>query len=157
MQIPWRSLLRNSAVRLGGAVLLALLAVALLAPWLGTIEPTAMDYDHISSPAGTRAELATAAGGTQAHTYWMGSDSVGRDIWSRVVYGTRVSLLVGFCTALMAVVGGCLLGLTAGFFRAVDAVLMRLLDGLMAIPAVLLAITAINAVQKPTSSDTRVP
>jgi peptide/nickel transport system permease protein len=143
MQIPWRSLLRNSAVRLGGAVLLALLAVALLAPWLGTIEPTAMDYDHISSPAGTRAELATAAGGTQAHTYWMGSDSVGRDIWSRVVYGTRVSLLVGFCTALMAVVGGCLLGLTAGFFRAVDAVLMRLLDGLMAIPAVLLAITLV--------------
>ncbi|MEK8028761.1 ABC transporter permease [Pseudaquabacterium rugosum] len=143
MQIPWRSLACNGAVRMGGGVLLVLLLVALMAPWMGTIEPTAMDYDHISVPAGTAAQVALPDGRSVAHTFWMGSDNVGRDIWSRVVYGTRVSLLVGLFTAAVAVAGGCLLGLLAGFFRSLDAVLMRVLDGLMAIPAVLLAITLV--------------
>ena len=143
MQIPWHSLMRNGAVQGGGAVLALLLVMALAAPWLGTVDPTAMDYGHISVGALTQGELTLPDGRTLAHTFWMGSDNVGRDIWSRVLYGTRISLLVGLCTALAAVGGGCLLGLLAGYFRAADAVLMRVLDGLMAIPAVLLAITLV--------------
>jgi peptide/nickel transport system permease protein len=130
----WNKLWRHSAVRLGCAVLAVLLLLALLAPWLGTFDPAAMDPTYISVAAGTRGEVTLPDGQTLAHVFWMGSDNFGRDIWSRVLYGTRVSLTVGLCTAVLAVTGGCLLGMLAGYFRPVDAVLMRLVDGMMAIP-----------------------
>ncbi|UUZ70244.1 ABC transporter permease [Polaromonas sp. P2-4] len=138
-----KRLWRNSAVRGGIVVLVVLLLLALLAPWLGTFDPSAMDASFISVPAGTFGEVTLPDGRQLAHTFWMGSDSMGRDIWSRVLYGTRVSLTVGIFTAAVAVCFGCLLGMLAGYFRAVDAVLMRVMDGIMAIPAVLLAITLV--------------
>ena len=73
-------------------------------------------------------------------TYWFGSDQVGRDIYTRTIYGARVSLQVGFAVALAAMVGGAFFGLLAGYYRRLDMVVMRVMDGLMAIPTLLLAI-----------------
>ncbi len=140
-----RKLLAHSAIRFGASVLGVLLAVALLAPWLGTVDPAAMDSANINTLAGTRGTFSLLDGTSLAHTFWMGSDNFGRDIYSRVLYGTRVSLVVGLSTALVALLAGGLLGMLAGYFRRLDAVLMRFMDGLMAIPAILLAIALVAA------------
>ena len=141
----WQQLAKNSAVRFGGIVLGVLLFVALFAPWLGTLDPSAMDSSHINTAAGARAAFAMTDGSAPMHTFWFGADSFGRDIYSRVLYGTRVSLLVGACTAVLAIGIGALLGMLAGYFRIVDTVLMRFMDGLMAIPSILLAIALVAA------------
>jgi peptide/nickel transport system permease protein len=138
-------LAKNGAVRFGTAVLALLVLVALAAPWLGTVDPSAMDSAHIYAPSLTHAPFATPDGESVDHTLLMGGDSLGRDIWSRVVYGTRVSLIVGLSTALVSLGIGGLLGMFAGYFRRVDMVLMRVMDGLMAIPAILLAIALVAA------------
>jgi peptide/nickel transport system permease protein len=134
---------RNGAVRGGVIVLAVLVALACAAPWLGTFDPAAMDPTYVSVSAASAGVVTLPDGSQLQHTFWMGSDNFGRDIWSRVLYGTRISLVVGIFTAAVATVFGCLLGMLAGYFRAVDAVLMRIMDGLMAIPAVLLAITLV--------------
>ncbi len=138
-----KRLWRNAAVRGGVIVLVALALLGVFAPWLGTFDPSVMDASFISVGAGTAGQVTLPDGAQFAHTFWMGSDSVGRDVWSRVLYGTRISMAVGLFTALVAIAFGCLLGMLAGYFRAVDAVLMRVMDGVMAIPAVLLAITLV--------------
>ncbi len=140
-----RKLFKHSAVRFGASVLGLLLAIAVLAPWLGTVDPAAMDSANINTEAGTRGTFSLLDGTSLAHTFWMGADNFGRDIYSRVLYGTRVSLLVGLSTALVALLVGGLLGMLAGYFRKADAVLMRFMDGLMAIPAILLAIALVAA------------
>jgi peptide/nickel transport system permease protein len=136
---------QNGAVRFGGSVLVLLVLIALAAPWLGTVDPAAMDASHIYAQAGTRAPFAMADGSSVPHALLMGGDSLGRDIWSRVVYGTRVSLLVGLFTAIVALALGVVAGTIAGYFRRADAILMRFMDGLMAIPAILLAIALVAA------------
>jgi peptide/nickel transport system permease protein len=138
-------LLANSAVQFGGAILFLLLLVGLAAPWLGTLQPDAMDSSQINTAAGIKGSFTLLDGTAVAHTFWFGTDSFGRDIYSRVLYGTRVSLLVGGCTALVALGVGASLGMMAGYFRWLDRVLMRFMDGLMAIPAVLLAIALVAA------------
>ena len=137
------TLWRNLSVRWGGAVLILLLGLGGLAPLLGTFDPATMDYNFISVAAGTQGEVTLADGHEISHLFLMGSDSMGRDIWSRVLFGTRISLLVGAATALLAVVGGSLLGMLAGYYRRLDTLLMRIVDGMMAIPSVLLAITLV--------------
>jgi peptide/nickel transport system permease protein len=104
-----------------------------------------MDAGFISVAPGSTGAMSLPDGSQKQHTFWMGSDNFGRDIWSRVLYGTRVSLAVGVTTALLALAGGALLGLLAGYFRLVDRIVMRLMDGLMAIPPVLLAIALVAA------------
>ncbi len=141
----WQRLWRNSAFRFGVVVLGALLLLAALAPLLGTVDPAAMDSAHINTAAGVRGEFAQLDGTVVQHTFWMGADNFGRDIFSRVLYGTRTSLLVAAFTATVAISVGALLGMLAGYFRMVDAVLMRFMDGLMAIPAILLAIALVAA------------
>jgi peptide/nickel transport system permease protein len=139
----WQRVRRNGSVRLGGAALLLLVAIALAAPWLGTVDPSLFDPASRDLLPGKSGEITTLEGETIEHTFRMGSDSFGRDIYSRVVYGTRVSLLVGLFTALVAVSFGTLLGLMAGYIRWLDGILMRVMDGLMSIPAILIAIALV--------------
>ena len=135
----------NGSIRFGAVVLGFMVLMSLLAPWLGTVDPAAMDSNFINKPAGLKGDFALVDGSTVAHTFWLGTDSFGRDLYSRVVYGAQVSLLVGGFTAVLALALGGFLGMLAGYFRQVDAVLMRFMDGLMAIPAILLAIALVAA------------
>jgi peptide/nickel transport system permease protein len=139
----WQRVRRNGSVRLGGAALLLLVAIALAAPWLGTVDPSLFDPASRDLLPGKAGEITTLEGETIEHTFRMGSDSFGRDIYSRVVYGTRVSLLVGLFTAVVAISFGTLLGLMAGYIRWLDGILMRVMDGLMSIPAILIAIALV--------------
>jgi peptide/nickel transport system permease protein len=110
-----------------GAILVALnVLVAVFAPVIGRWEPQLLDV---------KARLAPPT-----LTHWMGTDDVGRDVWSRVVYGTRLSMLVGGVVMLFSFVGGIIFGLLGGYYRPLDNVLMRIMDGFMAFPPIILAI-----------------
>ena len=139
----WQRARANWSVRLGGVALAVLVCVALAAPWLGTVDPTLFDASSRDLRPGETGEITTLDGETLEHKFLMGSDSFGRDIYSRVVYGTRISLLVGISSALVALTFGILLGLSAGYLRRLDGPLMRVMDGVMAIPAILLAIALV--------------
>lgn len=135
--------LRNHAVCVGGVLLLLMLLVAVGAPWLYTIDPNIMDPGSAHLASGTHAELMTLAGDMLERYFPMGTDSLGRDLWSRIAYGARVSLTVGFVVALGSVVCGLVFGVVAGYFPRLDSPIMRLMDGLMAIPAVVFAIVLV--------------
>ena len=137
-------LLRNRSVQIGAGFLLLLTLIGLLAPLLGTVDPSALDSAQINTLPGVHGAMALADGSVQ-RTFWMGTDTYGRDIYSRVLFGIRVSLIVGASSACIALVFGGLIGVAAGYFRAVDAIAMRVMDGLMAIPAILLAIALVAA------------
>jgi peptide/nickel transport system permease protein len=117
---------RNPAIVIGGVLLGAMVFIAIFAPYLGTVDPTAL------APAKRTREPSA--------TYWFGTDMLGRDVYSRVMYGARVSLTVGFSVALLSSVVGSFIGLVSGFIRALDSIVMRVMDGLMSIPPILLAI-----------------
>lgn len=121
---------RHPTAIVGGVVLLLMVGVALFAPWLGTTDPLALSPIKRLKPPSSE--------------YWFGTDMIGRDVYSRVVYGTRVSLSVGLAVALLASVIGLGLGLVTGYLRWLDAIMMRVMDGLMSIPSVLLAIALIS-------------
>jgi peptide/nickel transport system permease protein len=135
--------LNNWSVRLGGLALIALLLIAVAAPWLGTVDPTLFDAASRDLRPGEAGEITTLDGESLKHVFLMGSDSYGRDIYSRVLYGTRVSLIVGLAAALLALFFGVLCGLAAGYVRRLDGVVMRVMDGIMAIPAILIAIAVV--------------
>ncbi len=139
----WQRVRNNTSVRIGGVVMVLLVLVALLAPWLGTVDPSLFDPASRDLKPGQMGEITTLEGEQLKHRFLMGSDSFGRDIHSRVVYGTRVSLIVGISTAFVALAFGITLGLCSGFFRWLDGPLMRVMDGLMAIPAILIAIALV--------------
>ncbi|HJS38042.1 MAG TPA: ABC transporter permease [Burkholderiales bacterium] len=139
----WQRLHRNWSVRVGGCALLLMIMVAGAAPLLGTVDPALFDAASRDLRPGQAGEIMTLDGELLKHEFIMGSDSFGRDIYSRVIYGTRVSLLVGIATALLALAFGIVLGLSAGYLRWIDGPLMRVMDGLMAIPAILLAIALV--------------
>lgn len=117
---------RHPTIPLGATVLIAMVAIAVLAPLLGTMDPTATSLARrLREPSAQ---------------FPFGTDMLGRDLYSRVLYGARISLLVGFSVAIFSSLGGLLLGLVAGFIKRVDVVVMRIMDGLMSIPSILLAI-----------------
>ena len=129
-----RRLLGNRSVVLGALILLVFIAAALLAGVLSSYNPTRL------SPA-SRLKPPSA-------THILGTDEFGRDVWSLVLHGSRISLLVGMSTMLLTSFGGIVVGLVAGYSRRLDMVVMRVMDGLMAFPAILLAI-ALMAVRGP--------
>jgi len=139
----WQRLQRNWSVRLGGCALLLMVLLSLAAPWLGTVDPSLFDAASRDLRPGQSGEIMTLDGELLKHKFVMGSDSFGRDIFSRVIYGTRVSLLVGISSALLALAFGIVFGLSSGYLRRLDGPLMRVMDGLMAIPAILLAIVLV--------------
>ena len=139
-----RGLLHNPAVLFGGTVIAIVLLMALLAPWLGTIDPTGINPIARNKVPGAEFFFRTDTGERIKMVAWFGTDGLGRDVYSRVAYGARVSLLVGVSVALISIVFGLFIGLLAGFFRLLDAIIMRIMDGLMAIPAILLAIAMVS-------------
>jgi peptide/nickel transport system permease protein len=136
-------ILGSWSVRIGASVLALLVLVAAAAPWLGTVDPTLFDAGSRDLVPGKAGEITTLDGETIKHTFLLGSDSYGRDIYSRVLYGTRVSLAVGLLAAALALAFGIVCGLSAGYLRWLDGVLMRFMDGIMAIPAILIAIALV--------------
>jgi peptide/nickel transport system permease protein len=121
---------RQPLAALGAVILLLMIFAAIGAPLLGTLDPLALNpIQRLRPPSAAD---------------WFGTDQFGRDIWSRVVYGARVSLIVGAAVALFAVSIGLTVGLLAGYIRILDTIVMRVMDGLMAIPGVLLAIAMVS-------------
>jgi len=126
----WRrfkeALRRHPTAIVGALVLLFMILIAIFAPWLGTIDPQAVAPIRRLKPPSAE--------------FWFGSDMLGRDVYSRVIYGARVSLIVGLAVALLSTLVGLAIGLVTGYIRWLDAIVMRIMDGLMSIPSVLLAI-----------------
>jgi peptide/nickel transport system permease protein len=125
----WRFVRRNPTLVGGIIILMAVTAVALLAPLIAG-DPVAMKpANRLKAPS---------------EIHWLGTDHLGRDVWARTVYGARISLLVGLSVAAISMAVGLCIGLLAGFIKVVETVVMRLMDGLMAIPAILLAIALVS-------------
>ena len=139
----WQRVKRNGSVRIGGIALAILVLIAIAAPWMGTVDPSLFDPASRDLLPGKAGEITDLDGNTFEHTFLFGSDSFGRDIYSRVIYGTRVSLVVGLATAVVSVAFGVLFGLCAGYLRWLDGPLMRVMDGIMSIPAILIAIALV--------------
>jgi peptide/nickel transport system permease protein len=138
-----RQIAANPSVLLGGSILLLMLVIALLAPWLGTIDPAFLDPAYRNKLPLETHTIVDQAGNEVEFTHWMGTDTLGRDLYSRVLYGTRVSLIIGFAVAVLSIAIGLVIGLVAGYTRWVDALVMRVMDGLMAIPGILLALALV--------------
>lgn len=140
-------LLRHPSVLIGGALVLIIVLMAIFAPALGTRDPNAISTANRLKEPGYSGEMKiyTDEGRIKVPvTYRLGSDTLGRDVYSRVIYGARVSLIVGVAVAAIAIVLGTVIGVVAGYIRWLDGVIMRIMDGLMAIPAILLAIAVVS-------------
>ena len=125
-----RLLSRYPLMYIGGGLLLIMVFLAVFAPLLFTSDPIQMNpVERLKTPS---------------LTHWFGTDMFGRDIYSRTVYGSRISLVVGLVAAVLSVILGLFIGLVAGYIRFLDAILMRIMDGLMAIPGILLAIALVS-------------
>jgi peptide/nickel transport system permease protein len=122
-------LLGHPSIIIGGVILVIMILIAAIGP-IWTLEPTEISPLKRLKPPG-------AVG-------WFGTDNLGRDNFARLIHGGRISLVVGFAVSLVAVVIGLATGLLAGYIRVLDAVIMRVMDGLMAIPGILLAIALIS-------------
>ena len=124
-----RALIKNPNMLLGLVLLVVMLVMAIFSGQITDVDPRHIDtIERLKGPS---------------NEYLFGTDHLGRDIFARVVYGSRLSLLVGIAVAIITMVGGVVLGLISGYYRTLDAIIMRLMDGLMAIPSFLLAIALV--------------
>jgi peptide/nickel transport system permease protein len=123
-------LMRSPTVVAGGALLVVMVALAVLAPLAFTVDPLRINPIARLKPPSAEA--------------WFGTDMFGRDVYSRAVYGARISLTIGLAVAALSIAIGLVIGLVAGYIRLVDAIVMRIMDGVMAIPAILLAIALVS-------------
>jgi peptide/nickel transport system permease protein len=119
---------RNPTIVAGGAILAFMAAVAVLAPWIAGDPIIFNPIDRLRPPSAA---------------FWFGTDNLGRDVYARTVYGARISLIVGLLVAAVTIALGLVVGLVAGFYRGLDGVVMRIMDGIMAIPGILLAIALV--------------
>lgn len=126
---PARILTKHATLAAGAAVLATMVALALLAPLIAGDAVTMLPVRRLKPPSAE---------------FWLGTDHLGRDVFARTLYGAQVSLLVGGAVALASVGFGLAIGLLAGFMRRADGIVMRIMDGLMAIPAILLAIALVS-------------
>jgi len=117
---------RYPNIAIGGFLVSMIVGIAIFAPVLGTIDPTALSPIQRTQPPSAN--------------FWFGTDMLGRDVYSRVLYGARISVTVGLSVALLASMIGLVIGLVSGFIRRLDGIVMRVMDGLMSIPPILLAI-----------------
>lgn len=122
----WGFVRRRPSVAFGAALLGVMAILAIFAPLFGTVDPGVLATSKRLRPPSAEA--------------WFGTDMLGRDLYSRVVYGARVSLIVGFSVAVLASIAGLVIGLISGMVRWVDGAVMRLIDGMMSIPPILLAV-----------------
>lgn len=130
----WRRLTKNKMAMLGLAILVVFLLIAIFADVIA-------DYDTVVIKQDIAGRLQGPSG-----AHWFGTDEYGRDIFARLVHGTRISLIVGFASVVVGVVIGGLLGAVAGYYGGkVDNVIMRLLDIVLAVPAILLCMAIIAA------------
>ena len=135
---------RNRSIIIGGAMFALVVVLAILAPVLGTTDPARVEPVMRNKRPGAVATERNADGTTTERTFRMGTDSLGRDVYSRVVYGARVSLTVGMTVAAISAAIGLAIGIVAGYVRWLDMLVMRVMDGLMSIPAILLAIGLVS-------------
>lgn len=125
-----RWLWRRPIILAGLILVVCMVVLAVASPLFATHDPIRLNPTERLEPPSAE--------------HWFGTDHLGRDVYSRVIYGARISLFVGFSVALLSTVLGLAIGLVTGFMRKVDAVVMRIMDGLMSIPAILLAIALIS-------------
>jgi peptide/nickel transport system permease protein len=121
-----RLLRRHPQIAVGSLILLVMTLLAIFAPFLGTIDPRAISLGKRLRPPSAE--------------FWFGTDALGRDLYSRVIYGARISVLVGVSCALLSCIGGVVIGMISASGKWLDSIFMRLMDGLMSIPSMLLAI-----------------
>ncbi|AUI37024.1 diguanylate cyclase [[Bacillus] caldolyticus] len=125
-----KRLLKNKLAVVGLVIIAIQVLMAIFAPWLATHDPIKQNL--------SAAELPVFSDG-----HWLGTDNYGRDIWSRIVYGARISLVVGIVSVSLGLIGGVVLGLLAGYYRKLDGLIMRIVDLLFAFPGILLAMLII--------------
>jgi peptide/nickel transport system permease protein len=118
--------------------------VGALAPMLGTLDPSEINPVFRNKKPGAERMIRTDDGKEVPFVHRFGTDTLGRDVYSRVVYGARVSLIIGVTVAALSVAVGLFIGLIAGYIRWLDGIIMRFMDGLMAIPAILLAMGVVS-------------
>jgi peptide/nickel transport system permease protein len=140
----WSMLLHNSSVLFGGSIMLIMVFIGLTAPYLGTIDPVDISPAYRYKLPGAERPVTDAAGNDTTMVLLMGSDGLGRDLYSRVIYGARISLIVGVVVALLSIFIGLVIGMVSGYIRWLDGIVMRIMDGLMAIPGILLAIALVS-------------
>jgi peptide/nickel transport system permease protein len=139
-----RTLVRNPRVIIGAVIVAFFALVGLLAPLLGTIDPSEINPAFRNKRPGAERTIRDDEGKETAFVHRFGTDTLGRDVYSRTVYGARVSLIIGLTVAVLAVTVGLGIGLVAGYIRWLDGFIMRIMDGLMAIPAILLAMGVVS-------------
>jgi peptide/nickel transport system permease protein len=119
---------RHPTIVVGALLLIVITLAAVFAPWIARDPITFEPINRLKGPSAD---------------FWLGTDALGRDVFARMVYGARISLVVGLSVALITIISGSVIGLLAGYFNAFDAIIMRLMDGIMAIPSILLAIALV--------------
>jgi peptide/nickel transport system permease protein len=139
-----RRAIADPAALFGMIIVIVMLSVAVLAPYLGTIDPNAFSPSMRNRLPGAEISMRTDTGERLSAIAKFGTDGLGRDVYSRTIYGARASVTIGFTVAIISVVIGTILGILAGFFRWLDPLIMRVMDGLMAIPGILLAIALVS-------------
>jgi peptide/nickel transport system permease protein len=129
---PWSGLFRgvtSAPIAIASLILLAMVLIAVAAPILATTDPLLIHPTERLRPGSLQ--------------HWFGTDSLGRDVYARVVYGARTSLIVGTFAAAASIAFGLVIGVIAGYFRIADLIIMRIMDGVMAIPSIVLAVALV--------------